>query len=245
MLGAHWRGEREADYARMAAAGFWESPDRHAALDRIERRDRIESALDTALRLQQRLGRDGGNARFVQSLAQLLFLLGLAVDALRGERPQDALVEIDLSESAQPRQGQDLRAWWRQVLDMYLAWAQRRNMRVQVLREDRERGSAWLAVSGFGAFELLQHEAGLHVYEDKADDQTQRLSVLVQVAPDLPGRARQAQGAPASAGGESERRIARRYRQSPAPLVRDGVRGWRSGRLDRVLAGEFDAISGE
>ncbi|UZW62628.1 AAA family ATPase [Lysobacter enzymogenes] len=245
VLGAHWRGEREADYARMAAAGFWESPDRHAALDRIERRDRIESALDTALRLQQRLGRDGGNARFVQSLAQLLFLLGLAVDALRGERPQDALVEIDLSESAQPRQGQDLRAWWRQVLDMYLAWAQRRNMRVQVLREDRERGSAWLAVSGFGALELLQHEAGLHVYEDKADDQTQRLSVLVQVAPDLPGRARQAQGAPASAGGESERRIARRYRQSPAPLVRDGVRGWRSGRLDRVLAGEFDAISGE
>ena len=25
-------------------------------------------------------------------------------------------------------------------------------------------------------------------------------------------------------------------------LVRDGVRGWRTGRLDRVLAGEFDVI---
>jgi len=245
VLGAQWRDEREADYARMAAAGFWESPERHAALDRIERRDRIESALDTAVRLQQRLSRDGGNPSFAQSLAQLLFLLGLAVDALRAGRPQDALVEIDLSESAQQRQNPDLRQWWQRVLAMYQGWAQRRNMRVQVLREDRERCSAWLAVSGFGAFDLLEAEAGLHVYEDKAEDSTQRLSVLVQVAPDLPGRARQPQAAPAHAGGESERRIARRYRQSPSPLVRDGVRGWRSGRLDRVLAGEFDAMSGD
>ncbi|MBN7136262.1 hypothetical protein A7A76_01890 [Lysobacter enzymogenes] len=241
VLGAQWRGEREADYARMAAAGFWESPERHAALDRIERRDRIESALDTAVRLQQRLSRDGGNASFAQSLAQLLFLLGLAVDALRAGRPQDALVEIDLSDSAQ-RQGEELRQWWQRVLAMYQGWAQRRNMRVQVLREDRERGSAWLAVSGFGAFDLLEHEAGLHVYEDKAEDATQRLSVLVQVAPDLPGRARQPQAAQAPAF-EAERRIARRYRRSPSPLVRDGVRGWRSGRIDRVLAGEFDVMS--
>lgn len=236
VLEPQWRGEREADYARMAAAGFWESPERHAALDRIERRDRIESALDTAVRLQQRLARDGGNPSFVQSLAQLLFLLGLAVDALRAGRPQDALVEIDLSESAQ-RHGGDLRLWWQRVLSMYLAWAQRRNMRVQVLREDRENCSAWLAVSGFGAFELLENEAGLHVYEGRVEDVTHRLSVLVQVAPDLPGRARQAQAAP-----DGERRIARRYREAPSPLVRDGVRGWRSGRFDRVLAGEFDVI---
>jgi ATP-dependent Clp protease ATP-binding subunit ClpC len=26
----------------------------------------------------------------------------------------------------------------------------------------------------------------------------------------------------------------------PAPLVRDSVRGYRTGRLDRVLAGDFD-----
>ncbi|KRD80141.1 AAA family ATPase [Lysobacter sp. Root983] len=239
VLGPSWRGEREADYARMAAADFWNSPERHGVLDRIERRDRIESALDTALRMHQRLGRDGGNASFAQSLAQLLFLLGLAVDALRAQRPQDALIEIDVSESAQQRHGEELRLWWQRMVGMYQAWAQRRNMRVQVLREDPERCSAWLAVSGFGAFDLLEPESGLHVYEDKSDDNTQRLSVLVQVAPDLPGRARQSQGAP-----EGERRICRRYRQAPSPLVRDSVRGWRSGRLDRVLDGEFDVIQG-
>jgi hypothetical protein len=28
----------------------------------------------------------------------------------------------------------------------------------------------------------------------------------------------------------------------PSPLVRDSVRGWRTGRLDRVLAGDFDLM---
>jgi ATP-dependent Clp protease ATP-binding subunit ClpC len=32
----------------------------------------------------------------------------------------------------------------------------------------------------------------------------------------------------------------RRYRAGESPLVRDAVRGYRTGRLDRVLAGDFD-----
>jgi ATP-dependent Clp protease ATP-binding subunit ClpC len=35
-------------------------------------------------------------------------------------------------------------------------------------------------------------------------------------------------------------RVTRRYRFEPSPLVRDAVRDYRTGRLDRVLAGEFD-----
>jgi ATP-dependent Clp protease ATP-binding subunit ClpC len=38
------------------------------------------------------------------------------------------------------------------------------------------------------------------------------------------------------------RTIVRRYREEPSPLVRDAVRGWRTGRLDRVLGGDFDVI---
>jgi hypothetical protein len=34
--------------------------------------------------------------------------------------------------------------------------------------------------------------------------------------------------------------IVRRYRPGRAPLVRDSARGYRTGRLDRVLAGDFD-----
>ena len=35
-------------------------------------------------------------------------------------------------------------------------------------------------------------------------------------------------------------RVTRRYRFEPDTLVRDAVRNYRTGRLDRVLAGEFD-----
>ena len=37
--------------------------------------------------------------------------------------------------------------------------------------------------------------------------------------------------------------VVRRYRERPSPLVRDARAGWRTGRLDRVLGGDFDVIS--
>ena len=36
--------------------------------------------------------------------------------------------------------------------------------------------------------------------------------------------------------------IVRRYRRDPSPLVRDAVRGWRTGRIDLVLGGQFDLM---
>ena len=36
--------------------------------------------------------------------------------------------------------------------------------------------------------------------------------------------------------------IVRRYREEPSPLVRDAVRGFRTGRIDRVLEGQFDLM---
>ncbi|MFP6880719.1 MAG: hypothetical protein VCA34_07205 [Roseibacillus sp.] len=34
----------------------------------------------------------------------------------------------------------------------------------------------------------------------------------------------------------------RRYQQVPAPLVRDKVSNWRTGRLDLVMHGHFDIL---
>ena len=34
--------------------------------------------------------------------------------------------------------------------------------------------------------------------------------------------------------------VVRRYREKPSPLVRDGIRNWRTGLLERVLEGNFD-----
>ena len=41
-------------------------------------------------------------------------------------------------------------------------------------------------------------------------------------------------------GAEFPGQVARRYQPGPSPLVRDAVRGYRTGRLERVLAGDFD-----
>jgi ATP-dependent Clp protease ATP-binding subunit ClpC len=123
---------------------------------------------------------------------------------------------------------------------MYVAWAERRNMRIESLEQDAEGCRARLAVSGFGAYRLLAAEHGLHVLEQDATDidgGTRRYSVSVRVAPDHPGRAR-----PTLHTADDEPRVCRRYRAAPSPLVRDAARGWRSGRLDRVLAGEFDVM---
>jgi ATP-dependent Clp protease ATP-binding subunit ClpC len=79
----------------------------------------------------------------------------------------------------------------------------------------------------------------------RANRSFDRIGVNVAVAPiptaapdeDMAELARRALGAlPQSAT------IVRRYREKPSPLVRDHVRSWRTGRLDRVLGGEFDVI---
>ncbi len=38
--------------------------------------------------------------------------------------------------------------------------------------------------------------------------------------------------------------VVRRYRFEPSPLVRDARRGWRSGRVREVMAGNFDLLAG-
>jgi ATP-dependent Clp protease ATP-binding subunit ClpC len=47
---------------------------------------------------------------------------------------------------------------------------------------------------------------------------------------------------PPSGDASPSAEIVRRYRLEPSPLVRDS-RGWRTGRAERVLAGDFDLFS--
>ena len=88
------------------------------------------------------------------------------------------------------------------------------------------------AVSGLGAGTILAPEAGLHVLEipeQREGSRAERVHAIVQVA------SRQSElRAPAPTN------VVRRYRAEPTPLVRDAVRGYRTGRFDRVLAGDFD-----
>jgi ATP-dependent Clp protease ATP-binding subunit ClpC len=104
-----------------------------------------------------------------------------------------------------------------------------------------------LLISGFGAHRALDRETGLHVLEtsDGGKNAT-RITARVRVAPapagELPPaklRVALAMGFAASAASNI---LVRRYRDGASPSVRDMKAGWRSGRLDAVLRGDFDLI---
>ncbi|HYG10000.1 MAG TPA: AAA family ATPase, partial [Pyrinomonadaceae bacterium] len=107
------------------------------------------------------------------------------------------------------------------------------------------------AISGFAAYSLLHAETGLHVLETPQDEKSfnrARVHVRVVAQPDEPaGRGadavrKQAAHVLAADTNGAQQQIVRRYREEPSPLVRDSVRGWRTGKLERVLEGHFDLM---
>ncbi len=107
-----------------------------------------------------------------------------------------------------------------------------------------------MAVSGLAAHTLLLPESGLHLFEEPAavGSGFDRVQVRVRVAPqpEVPPAdgsvGLRAQALSAVEAVPAAAQVVRRYRERPSPLVRDTVRGWRSGRIDRVYAGDFDLL---
>jgi ATP-dependent Clp protease ATP-binding subunit ClpC len=243
--GEGWHGRKVRDLEAMRSKAFWDSPDRFTVLGRIEYVDRVEALLRTAEKLSARLVRPdrpglGAAPDLVQLLAQRLFLLDRACAAGDARAPADSFLEIRW-----PTVDGAGSVFAVQLRDMYEAWAQRRGMRVRRLQSA---SSHLLAISGIAAYPILTAETGLHVFETpRAEHSFGRVAVRVAVAPHLPAppdadlavSAREAlDELPATAT------VVRRYRTDPSPLVRDSVRDWRTGRLDRVLAGDFDVMAG-
>ncbi|MEL6770440.1 MAG: AAA family ATPase [Bacteroidota bacterium] len=251
-----WAQAKSEAYARMADGAFWSDPDRFETLGRAEFMDRIEAGLDTADSLLDRLedARARGNATLprsvMQRVAHQLFLLREALATLEEQAPRAAIVRIEAEA--------DDAAWAGEVAGMYQRWAAHRRMRLDVIADDaQDNGSGpaferTFAVSGFGAWRLLDAEAGLHVHETPKDgdqngyDRTVARVAVVPCPEPLPAapaeRAAVCHAALAAATEAGRPEIVRRYREAPSPLVRDAVRGWRTGRLDRVLDGHFDLI---
>jgi ATP-dependent Clp protease ATP-binding subunit ClpC len=256
-----WAQQKESGYALMAEPEFWTSADRFGVLGEMEYLDRIEAGLATAVSLLERLRRADRSQRstapvhLVERLAQQLHLLGAACATARRRSPHDAFVEIEALHDTPA--GQQLNDAFAARLDtMYQSWAQRRRMRMRVLAPGSVSGGApyraRLAIAGYGAFLLLEPERGLHILEIPADEHTfqrAKVQVLVEPQPDEPAGiesktlAKQAEQAMATARRPSST-VARRYREEPSPLVRDGIKGWRTGRIERVLGGDFDLFGG-
>ena len=243
------RGRKEEALRSMARRGFWEDRGRFAVLHEVERLDRMEAALRTAEklgdRLERQLKRRNGTAReLAELLAVRLYVLDRALTGLAEKAPEDVFVRIRPSQGALTGEAFSFST---QLGEMYRAWAARRGMRVRQLEA---RDSLEFAISGLGAGKILVDEAGVHVLErveevDGGDRTIERVAVTVQVAPwstfpedaDTP---LEILAARALADQPSHQQVVRRYRPKPSPLVRDSARGYRTGRLERVLGGDFD-----
>jgi ATP-dependent Clp protease ATP-binding subunit ClpC len=242
--GEDWRGSKERDLEAMQRDGFWESPDRIAVLARIEYVDRVQAAFHTAEKLVRRLPRESENGHgaapdVVELLANRLYLLDRACVGIDPGDPPDAFLEIRASAPDDAVDELALR-----LRGMYEAWGRRRGMRTT--RLPAATGGHRLAISGIAAYPILAPESGLHVFETPQDERSfDRVALQVAVAPAAPvapGTDPAEHAASALREVPSSATVVRRYRTDPSPLVRDSVRGWRTGRLDRVLAGEFDVF---
>ncbi|HEY6196763.1 MAG TPA: AAA family ATPase [Candidatus Eisenbacteria bacterium] len=255
--GGEWRDAKASWLAMPAGEGFWQRSDRFEVLGRAEYMDRIEAGSRSARSLLARLDGDGASARrvwprnMVARLAQQMLLLEAAAEEAMTTGPRDAFVYVQAGPDGADRAEE--REFARRVAAMYESWARQRGMRIAVLKPTpRHAGdTVWLAVSGFSSYVSLAPEDGLHVLEwgSNAEGGVKRVSVRVRVLaqPLVPARegepelTRQAAEVLAAATLPPPA-IVRRYRGTPSPLVRDSVRGWRTGRLERVFAGDFDLV---
>ena len=228
-----WDDPKQDALAEAREPAFWQSEERHEVLSLIEYLDRLGAATATAERLGARLSSPGEaqSRELVQLLATRLHVLTAALDGLDAREASDATITV------RPGRSEDTAAcglFVEQLAAMYVGWADGRGMRV---RRDGDDGVVVLEVSGLGAYTLLRPEFGLHVLElpHEEDRSFDRVTVLVDVEPAAQGT----NGRPQA--DRPEPAIVRRYRHEPSPLVRDAS-GMRTGRIDRVLAGDFDLL---
>jgi len=130
---------------------------------------------------------------------------------------------------------------------MYCHWAERRRVVFSEIKDGAGRASPILHFTGFGAFRTLHAEAGLHVFDEQVGDTARRLVARVTVAAGPEQDVLQAGHFTCATelllAVPAKPTIVRRYREVPAPMVRDATRGWRTGRLDKVLDGDFDLMA--
>ena len=217
--------------------------------------DRVEAGVERTRSLTDRLrGRPRSQypPRLLRRIAQSCYLLTEAIRSLEEGIGSDLFISVE-TQSERGKDPADLKAFAGDIAQMYRNWGKRRRMRMAVLHGGVGQPGylfyAVYAVTGYGALRILQKESGYHVLEKpQGKRNTDRFRIRVRVVPqpirparDHPELVSQSEEAFRAAGRDSPV-VVRRYRFLPDPLVRDGVRGWRSGNLQGVLEGNFDLI---
>ncbi len=246
-----WEERKSQAAGKMQALDFWSNPQRYEVLASIALMDRVRAAASTADAFRARLAkapaRGGKPAKeLIARLALQLHLIGEGIQDVFEEAPVEAALTIEPALGGGANSDEAL-SWCAQLLAMYRGWAASRNMQLSEI-PGRAKEPAILLISGFGAHRALAQETGLHVLETPDGDKNAgRVTARVRVVPAPPGELApnrlRATLAAAFSQSAASNTLTRRYRNGASPLVRDMAAGWRSGRLDAVLRGDFDLIA--
>jgi ATP-dependent Clp protease ATP-binding subunit ClpC len=245
-----WEKQKAQDAEKMQAPEFWAKLERFEVLSRIALMDRVRAAAGTAEALRARLAKAplrGGKSskELIARLALQLRLTGEGIKDVFEAAPIEAALAVEPALDGGAESGDTL-LWCQQLLDMYRGWSGARNMQISEV-PGTVKAAPMLLITGFGAFRALVQETGLHVLETPdAGKNAGRISARVRVVPAPPGELApsklRAALATAFAQSPASNTLIRRYRDGVSPSVRDMKAGWRSGRLDAVLRGDFDLI---
>ena len=247
--GEVWHTLQSELAGEMNGRDFWDRDDRHAVLARYALLDRVKAAFETALNLEQRLTRTEHRAgRFsselITRLAAQLYVLDHGIQDALSDAPVEVAIAVESALDHGPETAPQ-REWRDQLLSMYRAWSVKRRMQLTQIEGPPTSGPI-LLVAGFGAARILSGEAGLHVQERDAPEEGRVVArVLMGEPPGMlpPGKREQHAALRAELLKNAGTAIVRRYRLESAPLVRDASGGWRTGRAELVLQGDFDLLS--
>lgn len=233
---------------QMSDSSFWNQPERFKVLSRFALMDRIKAAAKTADALRERLdkSRDRSGSysnELMGRLARQIFALKAGIADVLTDTPVETIVRVEPALDASG-DASGAPAWCQQLLGMYRKWANRRGMQ---LVEHVLDGTTYLLVSGFGAHRTLMDESGLHVLETGDEDSaTSRVVARVRAVASPPGEFKTSNAAQELKrlieSGSVPSQVIRRYRGGDAALVRDARQGWRSGKFEQTLGGDFDLI---
>ncbi len=245
-----WEDLKASFADKMQEEGFWSDPARKAVLARVALMDRVKAAAGTAESFHGRLvrgsGKSGKHSReLIARLALQIHLINEGIKDVFEAAPIEVALKVERALDSDRVGGQD---WCAALIGMYKGWAAARHMQLSELNASpRSAGMPILLMSGFGAHRTLARERGLHVLEIPEGEKTyDRFTARVRVATvpleDLPAHKLRAVLAAALAKPDTLKTIVRRYRNGASPLVRDMAQGWRTGRFDAVMRGDFDLI---
>jgi ATP-dependent Clp protease ATP-binding subunit ClpC len=245
-----WTGLETELVERIQQQDFWNQPGRVQTLSQYELLDRVRAAAITARSLASRLARSGAGRQnprdLVSRLASQLYLVHHGIEDVLQNAPVEIILSVQpMFEPSDEEHATD--EWNRRVINMYRRWASRRNMHWQDIQTESKQPIV-AVLAGFGVHRILAREVGLHVLEyERASEQLGRAVARVRVVatpeplPESQSAAREAL-LNALDCAASDATVIRRYRLGASPLVRDVPHGWRTGRPELVLDGNFDLL---